>query len=118
MAGDADSLIREIDEGAISPMTHIVTRNLYRHISLSDALREKVVAAFDDCSQPHDMAALEAAVWAEIGKTSVENQGGLRLLIGLTRPNEIIDWYLAEFMILWAREEGVTEQHIIDAFHD
>lgn len=118
MTANADSIIQEIDEGAITPMTHSVSRSLFRHIKLAAALQQKVVAAFDDGSEAYEMAALEAAVWAEIGNASVEHQGGLRLLIGLTRPNEIIDWYLAEFMILWARQEGVTERHIIDAFHN
>ena len=63
------------------------------------------------------MAAYQAALWTKIVSLVAESQGGSRLLVTLTRPNEDIDWYLAEFMIRWARQQGVAEHHIIDAFH-
>ena len=63
------------------------------------------------------MAAFQGVLWEKINSLDVESQGGLRLLVALTRPNEVIDWYLAEFMILWARQQGVAEHQIIDAFH-
>jgi hypothetical protein len=117
MSTNADELIGEIDAAAINPTTHAVTRSLYRHIQLQDALQNKVVAAFDEGCQPCDMAAFQGVLWEKINSLDAESQGGLRLLVALTRPNEVIDWYLAEFMILWARQQGVAEHQIIDAFH-
>ncbi len=117
MTANADDLITEIDAAVINPMTHPVTRGLFRHIPLHDAFQNEVVTAFDKGSQPEDMAAFQPALWEKIDGLDPSSQGGLRLLVSLTRPNEIIDWYLAEVMILWAREQGVAEQQIIDAFH-
>jgi hypothetical protein len=117
MTANADDvIIGEIDAGTISPMTHVVTRNLYRHIPLIDTLQTEVVSAFDEASQRHDMAAHQDALWTKIEGLEPDNQGAFRLLVALTRPDEVIDWYLAEFMILWARQQGVTEHQIIDAF--
>ena len=117
MTANADDvIIGEIDAGAIRPMTHAVTRNLYRHIPLIDALQTEVVSAFDGGSQRHDMAGNQDALWSKIDGLDPDNQGAFRLLVALTKPDEVIDWYLAEFMILWARQQGVTEQQIIDAF--
>lgn len=117
MSANADDLIKEIDAAALRPMAHVVTRGLYRHIPLQDDFQKEVVNAFDGGGQPSEMAAFQVALWAKIKSTDVENQGGLRLLVALTRPDEVIDWYLAGFMIQWAREQGIAEHHIIDAFH-
>jgi hypothetical protein len=117
MSANADDLIAEIDAGAINPMTHPVTRGLFRHIPLHDAFQNEVVTAFDKGGQPEDMAAFQPALWEKIGSLDPSSQGGLRLLVSLTRPNELIDWYMAEFMVLFARQQGVAEHQIIDAFH-
>ncbi len=117
MCANADNLIGEIDAAAINPTTHAVTRSLYQHIPLRHALQEKIITAFDAGGQTHEMAAFQTALWTKIDSLDAESQGGLRLLVALTRPDEIIDWYLAEFMIIWARQQGVAEHQIIDAFH-
>lgn len=117
MGTNADDLIAEIDAAAINPMTHLVTRGLYRHIPLDDALQSEVVTAFDQGDQLEAMATFQPALWKMIEGLEPANQGGLRLLVSLTRPDEPIDWYLAEFMILWARQQGVAEHQIIEAFH-
>jgi hypothetical protein len=117
MSANADDIIGEIDAAALNPMTHVVTRNLCRHIALQDDLQKEVVNAFDEGDQPSEMAAFQAGLWAKIDSLDVRDQGGLRLLVALTRPDEVIDWYMAEFMILWARQQGVAEHRIIDAFH-
>ena len=75
MSADADDVIAEIDAATISPMTHFVTRSLYRHIPLQDELERKIVNAFDGGSQAKDMAVLESALWAKIDKSDVERQG-------------------------------------------
>lgn len=118
MNTNADDLIGEINAASISPMTHAVTRGLYRHIPLRDALQNEIVAAFDDCRKSLDMAAFQVALWSKINSLEADDEGGLRLLVALTRPDEVIDWYIAEFMILWARQQGVSECQIIDAFHE
>jgi hypothetical protein len=117
MSANADDLIGEIDAAAMNPRAHAVTRSLYQHIPLRHALQEEVVTAFDKGGEPHRMAAFQAALWTKIESLDAESQGGLRLLVALTQPNEVIDGYLAEFMILWARQEGVAEHQIIEAFH-
>jgi hypothetical protein len=117
MGANADDLIGEIDAATLRPMTHIVTRRLCSHIPLQDDLQKAIINAFDEGSQPDEMAAFQKALWARIDSSDVRNQGGLRLLVALTRPDEVIDWYLAGFMILWAREQGIAEYQIIDAFH-
>lgn len=117
MSATADDIIDEIDAAALSPMTHIVTRCLYRHIPVQDDLQRKVIRVFDDGGQQSEMAVFEAALWEKIKSLDARYQGALRLLLCLTRPSEVIDWYLAGFMILWAREQGVAEQQIIEAFH-
>ena len=46
----------------------------------------------------------------------VKEQGRLRLLWQLLRPNEEVNWELAEYMIAWARDEGLSEELICSAF--
>ncbi|WP_448537488.1 hypothetical protein [Sphingobium yanoikuyae] len=112
----ADSIIEEIDAGSIHPTTHLVVRALHEHINLADDLQREALAAFDRGDQSADTD-LQSAMWTKIRELAVEDQSGMRLSICLTRPNEAIDWYLAEYIIGWAREQGVEERQIIDAFH-
>jgi hypothetical protein len=112
-----DVIIREIDAAAISPMSHAVTRNLYRHIPLLDALQTAVVSAFDETSQPQNKADLQHALWRKIEGLNPDRQGCFRLLVILTRPDEVIDQQLAEYMILWAREQWVTTLNRTAANH-
>jgi hypothetical protein len=117
VSANADDLIAEIDAAALNPMTHPVTRGLYRHIPIHDAFENEVLTAFDRGGQPEQMAVFQTVLWEKINSRDPVSQGGLRLLVSLTRPNEPIDWNLAEFMILWARQQGVAEHQIINAFH-
>ncbi len=56
-------------------------------------------------------------MWADMHSLAVDQQSGLRLSNCLVRPDEAVDWHLAEYIILWARQQGLSEQQIIEAFH-
>ncbi|QHD69244.1 hypothetical protein GS397_20775 [Sphingobium yanoikuyae] len=114
---NADSLIEEIDSGTIAPRTWPVIRALHRHMSQISPLQRNILVAFDRGDSPDSMAPLRDMLWASIRSQSPDEQGCLRLSVGLTRDDEPIDAYLAEFLIQWAREQKLTEQQIIDAFH-
>ena len=47
---------------------------------------------------------------------AVDQQSGLRLSNCLVRPDETVASRLAEYLILWARQQGLSEQQIIEAF--
>lgn len=47
----------------------------------------------------------------------IDQQSGLRLSNCLARPDEEVDWHLAGYLTLWARQQGITERQIVDAFH-
>lgn len=63
------------------------------------------------------MAPLQSQMWAKIMSLAPAEQSGLRLSSCLTRPDVMIDWELGEYLILWARQQGLSEQQIIAAFH-
>lgn len=117
MNTSADSVIEEIDAGTLRPMTHAVGRALHRHMSLDEHLQKEALAAFDRGDPAADMAALEARIWERIRKFDVAEQSGLRLSNLLARSDEGVDWHLAEYLISWAREQGLSEDQIIGAFH-
>ncbi|WP_313395486.1 hypothetical protein [Sphingobium yanoikuyae] len=114
---NADSLIEEIDSGTIAPRTWPVIRALHRHMPLISPLQRNILVAFDRRDSPDSMAPLRDMLWASIQSHPPDEQGYLRLSVGLTRDDEPIDAYLAEFLIQWAREQDLTERQIIDAFH-
>ena len=116
-ATNADVVIDEIDAGRLQPMTLAVVRELHRHMRLDDTLQMAALAAFDRGDQPDEMAALQGQIWAKIMSLDAAEQSGLRLSNCLTRPDVMIDWELGEYLILWARQQGVSEQRIIAAFY-
>lgn len=114
---NADVLIDEIDAGRLQPMTLAVVREMHRHMPLDDSLQINALAAFDRGDSPADMTALQTQMWAKIMSLGAAEQSGLRLSNCLTRPNVMVDWELGEYLILWARQQGLSEQQIIVAFH-
>jgi hypothetical protein len=116
-AANADVLIDEIDAGRLKPMTLAVVRDMHRHMLLDDPLKIEALAAFDRGDPPADMTALQSQMLAKIMSLGAEEQSGLRLSSCLMRPNATVDWELGEYLILWARQQGLTEQQIIMAFH-
>jgi len=116
-ATNADVVIDEIDAGRLRPMALAVVRELHRHMHLDDPLQIAALTAFDRGDQPADMAELQSQMWTKVMSLDPAEQSGLRLSNCLTRPNEMIDWELGEYLILWARQQGLSEQRIIAAFH-
>jgi hypothetical protein len=84
---------------------------------LDDPLQIAALAAFDRGDPPADMTELQSQMWTKIMSLGAEEQSGLRLSCCLTRPDVAVDWELGEYLILWARQQGLTEQQIIMAFH-
>jgi len=114
---NADTIIGEIDEGALRPTTHRVVRALHQHMLLEAAVQRRALDAFDRDEQDAHGVSLQHEMWAMIMTLPVDQQSGLRLSNCLARPDEVVDWYLAEYLVLWARQQGLSEQQIIDAFH-
>ena len=113
---NADILIQEIDAGCVKPMTRSVVRVLHYHMHLDDPLQAEAVSAFDRGAQTTEMSEISTRFWTKIDRLGVADQSGLRLSNCLTRPDKAVDWELAEYLIFWARQQGLSEQQIIHAF--
>ena len=114
-ASNADTLIDQIDDGLIHVRRHDVIRALYQGLPLGDVEQQEFIAAYDS-DLPVDVAMWSTRLWSKIERLPLERQGGLRLLVGLLMPNQELEGYEAEYFILWARQQGVTETQIIEAF--
>lgn len=84
---------------------------------LNEAVQQKILSVFDGREQSTNDEVLGNQLWALMKNTPVDQQSGLRLSNCLVRPDEPVDWQLAEYLVLWAREQKLSEQQIIDAFH-
>ena len=114
---NADSVVEQIDSGALTPRTHKVVRELHRHMPLNEAVQQWILSAFDGGEQSTHGEALGDQLWTLMENAPVDQQGGLRLSNCLARPDEAVDWQLAEYLVLRAREQKLPEQQIIAAFH-
>ena len=109
-----DEIIGRIDAGRLHSLSHQVARTLVEHIQNFSDQDQALIAAFDGnvlVSQ-----AWRGSLWSKIQALPVKEQGRLWLLWQLIRPNEQVGWELAEYMIAWARDEGVSEEEICSAF--
>jgi len=116
-AASADTIVDEIDAGMLDPTTHVVVRAFHRHMRLELEVQQDALTAYDRGDPPADRVPLQEKIWAAMTLCPVAWQSGLRLSNCLVRPDEAVDWHLAEYLILWAREQGLSERQIIDAFH-
>lgn len=114
---NADTVVEEIDEGTLRPRTHKVVRALHRHMRLAEAVQQRALEAFDRGEQNTQGLALQEEMWAMMKPLPIDQQSGLRLSNCLARPDEEVDWHLAGYLTLWARQQGITERQIVDAFH-
>ena len=112
---NADVIIEKIDNGELLPSSHRVNRRLCGYIRYSEPSDLELIAAFDrgDTSNNERWS---RPLWNWIDALPVNKQGALRILSGLLMPDEPVDWYYAEFLIHWSREQGVTEEEILSAF--
>ncbi|WP_395391023.1 hypothetical protein WBP07_10675 [Novosphingobium sp. BL-8A] len=114
---NADDVIEEIVSGQLRPRSHSVARALHQFLQIEDAMQREALTAIDRGAGPAELAALQRRIWGKIDKLKPAEQSGLRLSICLIRPDAPVDWELAEYLILWARQQGLSEQNIIDALH-
>jgi len=63
------------------------------------------------------MAQLQNQMWTKIMALDPPDESGLRLTNCLTSSDEPVDWQLGDYLILWARQQGIAEEQIIAAFH-
>lgn len=113
---DADSIIAKIDAGEFAPSTLPVVRAFHDHITLKHVLQREALEALDRKAAPAVLSEIHSRIWQEIDRLGMSDDSGLRLSNCLVRPDEPIDWQLAEYLIAWARQQGLSEQQIIGAF--
>ena len=110
-----EEIVDRIDADQLHPMSHPVTRALVEHVPDYSEEDRMLIEAFDaNLLDAQDWIA--GLLWSRIDALPVKKQGRLLLLVGLLRPNEPVDWQLAEYMIAWSRDEGVGEEDICSAF--
>lgn len=113
---DADLIIDKIDAGELAPSTLPIVRAFHEHITFKHPLQREALEAFDQKAAPAVLSAIQSRIWQEIDQLGPSNDSGLRLSNCLVRPDEPVDWHLAEYLIDWARQQGLSEQQIIGAF--
>lgn len=109
------TILDDIDAGRLQLRTHGVARRLAEHERRSGALGVEILAAFDAGVATDNQHLLEA-LWARIEGLPLDEQGPLRTLVSLLRPDEPVDGELAEYLIGWAQDEGVPGDAIETAF--
>lgn len=113
---DADLIIDKINAGELAPSTLPIVRTFHEHITLKHPLQMEALEAFDQKAAPAVLSAIQSRIWQEIDRLGPSNDSGLRLSNCLVRPDEPVDWHLAEYLIDWARKQGLSEQQIIEVF--
>jgi hypothetical protein len=53
---------------------------------------------------------------AEIETLPLRQQSGHRILLPLLRPDDQVDFHLADYLIGWSEDEGLSDAVILDAF--
>ena len=109
------TILDDIDAGRLRPRTHGVARRLAEHEKGSGALGAEILAAFDAGEATGNQRLFEK-LWARMESLPLAEQGPLRTLVSLLRPDEPVDGHLAEYLIGWAQEQGVPENAIETAF--
>ena len=105
-----DAIIPQIDAGVIRPKVNEVARALLRKMNFE----HDIIARYDRGENSEPMSGHDA-LWRQIDQLPSDQQGALRLVVSLAHYVEI-DWYTAEFFILWARQAGLSEHEISEAF--
>lgn len=112
----SDDLLDDIDAGRLQPMMHAVVRKLHNDMQTKDHIQEKILASFDHGESFTELEVIQNAIWSKIDALDVKDQSGFRLSNCLTKPDQAVDWELAEYLMLWAGQQGISEQKICDAF--
>ena len=103
-----------IDSERLAPRYHPVARAICNHIDLA-APDRALLALIDERNVPDSDGQLDE-LWHRITSQPVEREGIPRLLTLLLMPDEKMDWFGAEMVVHWARQEGVSEEQICEAF--
>ena len=111
---DADVVIDLIDSERLMPKWHSVVRELCKHIDLEAP--DRALLALIDGGKVPDADSQLRVLWRRITSQPVERESIPRLLTALLIPDQQLDWFGAEMVIHWARQEGVSEEHICEAF--
>src|SRR5205085_3300772 len=109
-----DVIVGLIDSEQIAPKYHSVARAICDHIDLAASDRA-LLALIDEGNVPDSDDRLRD-LWQRITSQPVEREGVPRLLTALLTPDQPIDWFGAEMIVHWARQEGVSEEQICEAF--
>jgi hypothetical protein len=112
---NAHAILAMIDNGELRLSANRVTRRLCDHVRYSDPSDLELITAFDS-GDAMDQARWLMPLWERIVALPMNKQGALRLLWGLLIADEPLERYDAEFLIHWAREQGVQEEEILRAF--
>lgn len=108
----ADSLVDLIDSGGLRVRAHAVTRSLLAVAPNATPEERAVLSGLAE----DDQERMTTRLWRLIEARPLDQQGGLRLLIVLLRPDIAIDGYLAEYLLDWSRQRGLNEDQTVQAF--
>lgn len=81
-SGLAVRIIEQIDAGALDPRAHNVCRSLARHLCGLSSTSDEVVRAFDE-GRSVGNENLSKALWADIERLPLGQQGGRRIVSAL-----------------------------------
>lgn len=112
-----DALIDDLDAGRLQCGTHRVCRRLVSVTGDRSGIAGEVLSNFD-AGTTSDREHLLGKLWKNIEARPLSEQGRLRILVGLLKPDEPIDGHLAGYLVNWARENGASESEIVSAFRE
>ncbi|MBX7497138.1 hypothetical protein K3172_14865 [Qipengyuania sp. 6B39] len=116
---NADSLVTEIDAGAQFGGSNAVAGSLCARAAPKDEVWNKAVGAVrDDLLTAGHREHLINQFRNTFLAMPNGKQGPWRLAWLMLREAQDIDWELAEYLILWSREMGLSDDQIIDAFRE
>ena len=109
------ALLDDIDAERVQPRTHVVARRLVELEQLDDPLAAEIVRAFDRGETAPNKNLL-SKLWSKIDELEIAKQGVFRTLVALLQPDAAIDGYYADYLIDWAKDDGVAPEAIDLAF--
>ncbi len=109
------ALLDDLDAERLQARTHVVARRLVGLEQLDDPLAAEIVRAFDGGERVPNKDLL-SKLWSKIDGLEIAKQGGFRTLVALLQPDAPIDGYYADYLIDWAKNEGVAPEAIELAF--
>ena len=115
MSPHLEEIVNRIDAGTLHPRSHSVVRRLAEHLRKISPLCDEVVKAFDDATSV-GCTDMQNRLWKEIEGLPLNEQGGRRALTSLLQPDEAIDGYYADYLLVWADQESVPEEAVLSAF--